>query len=106
MIAIEVATNADSFNCETCIHHNCDSDGGRVGSKGPGYNGQWEIKGVIRSNTCLLPMVTDFSRACLRLYRHYKNGVLLRAGGLYDQPNIYIDAMGVVDGYQPSNNRV
>lgn len=97
MIAIEVAKHADSFNCDTCPHHNCDSDGSRPGSRGPGVPGQWEVRGVIRSNTCLLPMITAFSHECLRLYRHYKNGVLMHTGGLYDQPRVYIQAMGVID---------
>lgn len=104
MIAIEVASNAGSFNCETCAHKNCDSDGSRLNSRGPGLPGQWEIKGVIKSDVCLLPMISDFSRECMRLYRHYKNGVLLRAGGLYDQPRAYIDAMGLIDGYNPTKN--
>lgn len=90
----------DAFNCQTCQHKNCDSDGSRAGSNGPGLPGQWEIKGVVKSNVCLLPMVSDFSRECLRLYRHYKNGILLRVGGVYDQPNLYMQAMGVIDARQ------
>ena len=31
------------------------------------------------------------------MYRHYKNGVLALAGGLLDQPNVYVIAMGVID---------
>ncbi len=98
MIAVEVAKDAASFNCETCAHKNCDFDGNHTGSNGPGHPGQWEIPGVIRSRVCLLPMITDLSRECLRLYRHYKNGVLLRAGGVYDQPHLYAQAMGLIDG--------
>ena len=99
MIAIEVAKHADSFNCEICAHHNCDSDGSRLGSRGPGLPGQWEVKGVIRTSTCLLPMITAFSYECLRLYRHYKNGVMMRSGGLYEQPRAYTQAMGVIDAH-------
>ena len=44
-------------------------------------------------------MITDFSRDCLALHIHYKNGVLLRAGGLLEQPRRYVLAMGVIDGY-------
>ncbi len=99
MIAVDVARNASGFNCKSCAHRNCDSDGSLPGSKGPGLPGQWEVAGVIRSNVCLLPMVSDFSRECLRLYKHYKNNILLRAGGLYNQPNIYIESMSVIDAH-------
>lgn len=53
---------------------------------------------MIESNICLLPMVTGFARECLALHQHYKNGFLPRAGGLYSQPNKYLQAMGVIDG--------
>lgn len=43
-------------------------------------------------------MVTGFARECLALHQHYKNGFLPRAGGLYSQPNKYLQAMGVIDG--------
>ena len=51
-------------------------------------------------------MVTEFSRECLRLYGHYKNGVMIEAGGLYDQPRRYIEAMTVIDGYIQTSNQV
>jgi len=99
MIAIEVAKHATSFDCSTCQHKNCDSDGSRPGSKGPGFAGQWEINGVIKSNTCLLPMISGFSRECLKLYSFYKQGILISTGGFYDQPNLYTQAMGLIDGH-------
>lgn len=104
MIAIEVGTNATSFNCETCSHKNCDFDGSRTGSNGPGLPGQWEVKGVIRSRVCLLPIITELSREFLRLYSHYKKSVLMHSGGLYNQPHIYTQAMGVINAYQPTKN--
>lgn len=81
----------------TCAHRHCDLGGELPGSNGPASFPKWEIKGVISSSVCLLPMVTAFSRECLELYRHYKNGHLLHAGGLTSQPQIYLEAMGLID---------
>ena len=86
----------------TCAHHNCDNSGELPGSQGPAKFDRWEIKGVISSNVCFLPMITPFSQACLELYRHYKNGHLLNAGGLNKQPRIYLQAMGVIDANAPN----
>ena len=58
---------------------------------------KWAIAGVIESTTCLLPMITERSMSFLRLYRHYKNGWLPYTGGLLDQPNIYLEAMEIID---------
>lgn len=84
-----------------CSHHNCDFDGETPGSKGPAAFDRWEIKGVISSPVCLLPMISAFSTDCLDLYRHYKNGNLLRGGGLLNQPRIYLQAMGLLDANAP-----
>ena len=46
--------------------------------------------------TCLLPMVTPFSREILKLADLYKVGILPLAGGYYDQPNIIIESLNVV----------
>lgn len=95
MIAIEVHKDPKGFNCMTCQHRHCDKSGEIPGSNGPaGYN-KWSVPGVIESNTCLLPMVTDESRTYLKLNKHYKNGYLPHAGGLLDQLNPFITAMEI-----------
>jgi len=104
MIAVEVSKNHQQFNCVACTHHHCDHDGGRPGSRGPAPVERWDVNGVIKSKVCLLPLITAFTHECLKLYRHYKNGVLLTSGGLYSQPNKYIKAMGVIDGLYNSSN--
>jgi hypothetical protein len=43
-------------------------------------------------------MVTPTSWEFIRLYRHYKAGILPLSGGLLDQPSRFIDAMDVIDG--------
>jgi len=30
------------------------------------------------------------------LHKHYSNGVLMRSGGLLDQPNYYLEAMEII----------
>ena len=42
-------------------------------------------------------MVTARSNFLLKMYRHYKNGVLAVAGGVLDQPNAYIEAVEIID---------
>lgn len=62
----------------------------------PLYNWR-EIPGVITSNVCLLPMITEKTREAMRLHIHYKNNILPCAGGLYDQPAWYIEAMELLE---------
>ena len=100
MIAVEVSKNPKNFDCSTCTQKYCDTDRALPGSLGPAPFDLYEIPGVVSSRTCLLPQISELSRECLKLFRHYKNGVLIRAGGLYDQPNRYITAMGIIDGHQ------
>lgn len=42
-------------------------------------------------------MITDFSRAMLRLHGYYRNRILPFAGGLLDQPNGYVEAMETIE---------
>jgi len=44
-------------------------------------------------------MITASSRELIRLYQHYKNGVLLQAGGILNQPQAYAQAMETLDQY-------
>jgi len=39
----------------------------------------------------------------IRLYRHYKNGVLPYGGGLLNQPNTYIEAMDTIEARLEQN---
>lgn len=48
---------------------------------------------MIESNVCLLPMISADSHRFLRLHKHYDKGLLPHAGGICDQPNLYIEAM-------------
>ena len=41
-------------------------------------------------------MVDDFSVHLLGLYGHYKSGVLPFAGGIFDQPRIFGEAMRII----------
>lgn len=42
-------------------------------------------------------MVTEREITFWRLYHHYKNQLLFKAGGLMDQPNVYLQAMETID---------
>jgi len=61
----------------------------------------WEVNYgdfiVIESKTCLKPMVEPWASSLLRLHSHYRNSVLPFSGGLYDQPNYYLEAMEIID---------
>lgn len=50
------------------------------------------------SRICPRTMVTDDSCHLLELYGHYKAGHLWQAGGIADQPHLYIESMRVIDG--------
>lgn len=83
-----MSRKAKAYDCATCKWgRHCDDSN-------PAPTDNWfEIPGVIKSGTCLLPMITPQSRYLLRLYGHYKNRLLPYAGGLLNQPNYYIEAM-------------
>lgn len=94
---MQVQAHSGEFNCRKCPHKHCDDNYARPGSKGPAPFAKWVIKDVIETRTCLLPMVTDQSWALLRLARHYRNHYLPFAGGLMEQPNLFLQAMEILD---------
>lgn len=51
----------------------------------------------LESRTCLLPMITEDSRALMQLFTHYKNGFMPFAGGVYDQPAVFGEAMALIE---------
>ncbi|MDH5394533.1 MAG: hypothetical protein OEY11_15215 [Gammaproteobacteria bacterium] len=89
MIAIEVYRTPADFDCKTCKEKYCDET-----NPAPYVE---EIPGVGEFNTCLLPMITAESHYFIKLYQHYKNGVLPMPGSLLQQPNAYIEAMDILD---------
>ena len=95
-----VARDRERFNCQACrFHRHCDD------SNPAGYP-MFAIPEIgLESRTCLLPMVTDFSRQLLKSYWHYKNGLLPLAGGMLDQPAIFGEAMEVIDAQVNRLNR-
>jgi hypothetical protein len=46
---------------------------------------------------CPLEGITDDAHHWMMLYGHYKNGFLLHAGGIGDQPYRYVSAMATLD---------
>jgi hypothetical protein len=58
---------------------------------------RWEIRGVIEADRqCPRQRLTGADFNWVELYGHYKAGHLLRAGGIEDQPAIYLEAMQTV----------
>lgn len=91
VIAANVSADADRFQCATCTWgRHCDASN-------PAPFKQWVIDRVIESDICLLPMITSMSNQYLRMHRHYSNGFLAQAGGVCDQPNLYLEAMELLD---------
>lgn len=79
------------FNCSTCKRRNCDETN-------PAKYPVWVIKAIgFESRICPLPMITSFSNEMVRLYWHYKNHLLPFGGGILNQPNIYGEAMSLID---------
>jgi hypothetical protein len=41
-------------------------------------------------------MITPASHLLVRLFQHYKRRIMPMAGGLFDQPNYYVEAMEIL----------
>ncbi|QJR79604.1 hypothetical protein CA267_001730 [Alteromonas pelagimontana] len=42
-------------------------------------------------------MITHQSNELIKLYHFYRKGVMAVAGGIYDQPVKYVDAMQIIE---------
>ena len=51
---------------------------------------------TVKVTGCIKKMITYESRKMLNLYQHYKNGFLYTAGGLINQPAVYINSMAII----------
>ena len=60
-----------------------------------GYE-RWELKDVWKSRICPRRLITAETREWLALYTHYEAGHLAVAGGVLDQPFIYLQAMRAI----------
>ena len=62
---------------------------------------KWVIEDVlgetVRSKVCLRQLINDRSLQLLMLHQHYKNGVLPYAGGIFDQYNVFVQGMSIID---------
>lgn len=87
------------FDCGKCQwgHHCTEGDDPHwPRSVGPAPMPIFLMDGVIESRTCLKPMVTAQSRQWLKLYPFYQDGLLAEAGGVLDQPHVYLEAMQLI----------
>lgn len=86
-LGVHVALDPSFAPCESCI---C-KDGNAGFAK-------WEIKGLLEpTSSCPRRSLSAETNFYLSLFPHYRSGHLLFAGGLADQPAIYIEAMGIID---------
>ena len=89
------------FNCDKCSHKDCDGEKTKaIGIK------RWKMDIEVDSYACPLTMITDMSWTLLDWHKHYKNGILLKSGGLLEQPNFYLEMMNILErrGYHGNNN--
>lgn len=88
---MEVAAQRENFNCQQCRHNrHCDASN-------PAPFPMFVIAAIgMQSNTCPLPMITPMSHQLMHLFDHYHHRLLPFAGGLYDQPVLYIEAMEII----------
>lgn len=66
---------------------------------------RWQLGDEWKSRICPRKLITDESHQWLRLFASYRAGYLLEAGGILDQPAIYISTMNAIDGYVARANR-
>lgn len=92
---MEVAAQRDKFNCRQCrFNKHCDDSN-------PAPFPMFAVPEIgLESRTCLLPMITPMSNELMSWYGHYKNRLLPFAGGLYDQPALYTEAMQLIGAHE------
>lgn len=89
-----MAKQPGKYPCGRC---GCTSDGRDIDG------GLWKIYGsdpvepLIVTDRCPGRSITRRSYEFMRLYSHYRRGVLPVAGGLLDQPAVYGSAMTIIE---------
>lgn len=101
MILAEVNRSYKDFNCNDCAndYHCTETAGDELWpqSRGAAPFTIIEIPNVIESKVCLKPMVTQESMFYFKLHKHYLKGNLWAAGGVSDQPAVYLQIMELFD---------
>jgi hypothetical protein len=61
---------------------------------------KWKIPEIgLESEICLPWLVTDRSLYLVKLHNHYKLNILPVSGGWFDQPNVFVLAVEVIQGH-------
>jgi len=94
-LAADVACNAKDYNCNTCQWgRHCDESN-------PHTYDAWKVtlyKEVIyEGRVCPKGTMGSFEMQMLRDHVHYKNGVLPFSGGSYEQPNVFMQTMAIIE---------
>lgn len=62
----------------------------------------WELNGI-KYDSCPRYLITGYSSYLLQLFAHYRRGILPFGGGLFDQPNRYVEAMYLIENEAHDN---
>jgi hypothetical protein len=60
--------------------------------------GRWQIDGVGETSECPMRALPTSIWTWFDLFKHYRAGLLWAAGGISDQPAIYLEVMRLIDG--------
>lgn len=60
---------------------------------------RWQIGDQWKSRYCPRQLITEDTTAWLKLFTSYRAGFLLEAGGLMEQPAIYLEAMQAIQSF-------
>lgn len=104
IIAVEVQANRKEFDCDNC-RFGQNSKGNYCDESNPSPHAIWVVPGVIESAWCLLPMVSRFSIAMLKIFPHWERGVMPLPGALLEQPQIVHSAMDIIAGARANLKR-
>jgi hypothetical protein len=100
IMAAHVAAEADRFQCDRCPWGR-NEKGRHCDESNPAPYPQFVIqiagRPFMESRICFLRKITPQSHHLLRLHMHYRKGVLPRAGGICDQPNLFVEAMELLE---------
>ncbi len=93
-MAVNVQLNAKDFDCQHCQWgRHCDESN-------PHTHDAWVIKlykaVIYEGRVCPKGTMEPFALQMLDDFTHYQNSILPFGGGRYDQPNIFMQAMSII----------
>ncbi|TKB53306.1 hypothetical protein [Ferrimonas aestuarii] len=96
-----MARNPKQFDCDRCPHRHCSEEKAAQFDVWVITLGGFEH----RMRVCPKPQITAATQQLLSLFGDYRQGYLLNAGGLNEQPFRYLQAMRLIDSTVKSNEQ-